>query len=383
MRRGAPVVVLGLVLALLLGSYILYSRRVVVELRRDASRSAQMYARVYGALNDPREEAGNEALLDLGMRIRELGVPLIVTDSAGEPTAQANLPFTAPTGDPRVRAYVATLDRQNPPVVTPGLGAVHYGDSELTTSLRFIPVFLTAVLVIIFVAGAYVLRIRSRVERERVWAGMARESAHQLATPLSSLSGWVELLRERSDDAVAASAVSHMDGDLERLERVAHRFERIGRPPRRDPVDVGELAQRMARYFQARVPTLAYRVTITATCGPGPLVVEGDVVLLEWALEALAKNALDALAGRGGRIAISADRLDDSKVRVRVSDDGPGVPREMRSRIFEAGFSTKDSGWGIGLSLAKRIVEENHHGKLVLATSDRGATFDVILRGCM
>ena len=83
------------------------------------------------------------------------------------------------------------------------------------------------------------------------------------------------------------------------------------------------------------------------------------------------------------RIAISADRLDDSKVRVRVSDDGPGVPREMRSRIFEAGFSTKDSGWGIGLSLAKRIVEENHHGKLVLATSDRGATFDVILRGCM
>jgi signal transduction histidine kinase len=381
MRRGAPVVGLGLVLALLLAAYILYSRRVVVELRRDASRSAQMYARVFRALADPREEAGNEALLDLSRHIRELGVPLIVTDTAGEPTATANLPFDASLDDPRVRAYVARLDRENPPVVAPGVGAVHYGDSELTTSLRFIPVFLTAVLVVIFVVGAYVLRIRSRAERERVWAGMARESAHQLATPLSSLSGWVELLREREDDPVAASAVAHMDGDLERLERVAHRFERIGRPPRRDPVDVGELAERIARYFQARVPTLAYRVTITASCGEGPLVVEGDAVLLEWALEALTKNALDALAGRGGRIAITAERLDPDRVRVRVADDGPGVPREMRSRIFEAGFSTKASGWGVGLSLAKRIIEENHKGKLVLAASDRGATFDVILQG--
>jgi signal transduction histidine kinase len=172
-----------------------------------------------------------------------------------------------------------------------------------------------------------------------------------------------------------------MDGDLERLERVAHRFERIGRPPRRDPVDVGELAERIAHYFQARVPTLAYRVTITASCGEGPLVVEGDAVLLEWALEALTKNALDALAGRGGHIAITAERLDPDRVRVRVADDGPGVPREMRSRVFEAGFSTKASGWGIGLSLAKRIIEENHTGKLVLAASDRGATFDVILQG--
>jgi signal transduction histidine kinase len=383
MRRGAPVVVLGLVLALLLGAYILYSRRVVVELRRDASRSAQMYAQVYRALNDPREEAGNEALLELSRHITDLGVPLIVTDTAGNPTMWANVPFTVPLDTPRVRAYVKQLDRENPPVITPGVNAVHYGDSELTTSLRFIPVFLTAVLVIIFVAGAYVLRVRSRAERERVWAGMARESAHQLATPLSSLSGWVELLRERSDDPVAASAVSHMDGDLDRLERVAHRFERIGRPPRRDPVDLGELAERMARYFQARVPTLAYRVTVTAECGEGPLVVDGDAVLLEWAIEALAKNALDALAGRGGRIAISAERLDPDRVRVRVADDGPGVPREMRSRIFEAGFSTKESGWGIGLSLAKRIIEENHPGKLVLALSDRGATFDVILPGCV
>ena len=210
---------------------------------------------------------------------------------------------------------------------------------------------------------------------------MARESAHQLATPLSSLSGWVELLHARADEPMTAAAISHMGGDLERLERVAHRFERIGRPPRRDPVDVGELAERVARYFQARVPTLAHRVTVTCSRPDKPLLVEGDEVLLEWALEALAKNALDALAGRGGELCIAAARIDSGRVRVRVADDGPGVPRELRKRIFEPGFSTKESGWGIGLSLAKRIIEENHRGRLMLTPSDRGATFDVILEG--
>jgi signal transduction histidine kinase len=381
MRRAAPVVVLGILILLLLGSYVVYTRGVVLQLRGDASHYARMYSRVFDALADPNPDAANAALFDLAANIRDLGVPVIVTDAAGRPTATANLPFEAPLSDPRVMEYVERLDRTNPPVVEPGIGTVHYGDSQLVTSLRFIPVLQAALLAIVFVAGVYVLRTRSRADRERVWAGMARESAHQLATPLSSISGWIELLRERAGDPVVASALSHMDVDLERLERVAHRFERIGRPPRRDPVDVGELAANTATYFQARVPTLAHRVEISVKRDDGPLVVEGDAVLLEWALESLAKNALDALAGRGGHLEISAERLEPEKVRVRVADDGPGIARELRSRIFEPGFSTKESGWGIGLSLAKRIVEENHRGKLVLSAADRGATFDVILEG--
>jgi signal transduction histidine kinase len=108
--------------------------------------------------------------------------------------------------------------------------------------------------------------------------------------------------------------------------------------------------------------------------------VNGDPVLLEWAVEVLAKNAVDALAGRGGRIRFSTAPLPDGGVRIRVADDGPGIPSGLRARVFEPGFSTKQSGWGIGLSLARRIVEENHRGKLVLAAGDSGATFDVILR---
>ena len=379
MRRGAPVVLVALGLVLLLGSYVVYTRRVITELRREARRTGTMFAHVYSALADPGDESGTAALLELSRLIREMGVPVVVTDPDGRPAAAANLPVDVPLDDPWVARYVARLDRINPPVVEPGIGTIHYGNPPLVAGLRIIPLLQAAALVGLVLAGMYALRTRARSERQRVWAGMARESAHQLATPLSSLSGWIELLEERAGDGMLASAVGHMRSDLERLERVAHRFERIGRPPRRERVDVGALVERVADYFRARVPTLANPVVIGASHDVGPLVIEGDAVLLEWALEALAKNAIDALAGRGGRLDLSATRLPTGEVRIRVSDDGPGVPREMRRRVFEPGFSTKQRGWGIGLSLARRIVHENHRGRLVLVPADQGATFDIIL----
>jgi signal transduction histidine kinase len=306
-----------------------------------------------------------------------------VTDVPGRPTWAINLPFeTASADDPRVRAHIAVLDRENPPIVEPGVGTIHFGDSRLVRSLRFIPALQALLVAFVFLAGVYVLRTRGRADRERVWAGMARESAHQLATPLSSLAGWIELLGDRAaSDPTSARALEYMRGDLERLERVAHRFERIGRPSKDAPVDVAEIAERVASYFQARVPTLAHTVEVKLVLGQGPLVVKGDAVLLEWALEAVTKNALDALAGHGGKVRITAERTADDEVRVRVADDGPGIPRELRARVFEPGFSTKESGWGIGLSLARRIVEEGHGGRLELAPSTEGATFDVILHG--
>ena len=170
-----------------------------------------------------------------------------------------------------------------------------------------------------------------------------------------------------------------MRGDLERLDRVAHRFERIGREPKLEPLDVAAIVEHVARYFRARVPTLANTIVVESSIAPDLPPVQGDPVLLEWAVEVLAKNAVDALAGRGGHIRLSAARRPETGITVAVSDDGPGVPPELRSRVFDPGFSTKQSGWGIGLSLAKRIVEENHGGKLVLANAEQGATFEIIL----
>ena len=369
----------ALTLVLLLAAYLVYTQYVVRQLRREARLTSVMFARVYAALADPREDVANSALLDLSRHIREMRVPVVVTDAAGRPTAHANLPFDAPVDDPRVRRYVAVLDRQNVPVVEPGVGTVHFGHTPLVSRLRWMPLAEVVVVLLVIGAGGYALRQRAGAERERVWAGMARESAHQLGTPLSSLSGWIELLRERDDDGHLTYALDHMQADYDRLERVAHRFERLGRPPRRDAVDVGEVVDRIASYFRARVPTRTNAVQIAHARPTEPVIVHGDPVLLEWALESLVRNAVDALAGRGGRILLAASRLADGRVRIRVSDDGPGVPRELRARVFEAGFTTKTSGWGIGLALTRRIVEEWHGGRLLLVPVERGATFDIIL----
>lgn len=378
MRRLAPVTLVTIGVLALLVWYVIYTRGVVRELRQEASRVGLMYARVYNGLSDPNPDGATAALLDLSRYIRESGVPMVLTDEQGNPTDTANLPFSSSLGSKEIRNYILELDRQNVPMVEPGVGTVHFGNTALVRGLILIPVLQSILIGMVLLAGAYALRTRGRADREQIWAGMARESAHQLGTPLSSISGWIELLRETEPEATTVAALDHMEADLERLKRVAHRFERIGRPPRQEAVDLGILVDRVAAYFRVRVPTLAQRVTVSSS-HHGDLVVQGDPVLLEWALESLTKNAIDALAGRDGKVEISAESLPEGRVRVRVSDDGPGVPREIRNQIFDPGFSTKEKGWGIGLSLARRIVRDSHGGELLLVPSERGATFDMVL----
>jgi signal transduction histidine kinase len=377
MRRAAPVVLL-LALGALLGWYVGYSRRVVQQLQREAGMESVMYARVWQALADTTERTAVTALSDLARHIRDRGVPIVLTDQRGGLTAIANVAVDTADAE-EVRALIASLDAQNPPVVIEGIGVVHFGNTLLVRGLRVIPLVQAGLIVLLVFAAFYAFWARARAERERTWAGMAREAAHQLGTPLTSLAGWVELLADRDGDQLTTSAVAHMHGDLERLERVAHRFERIGTPPREEPVDLSALVERVAAYFRVRAPKLARAVSVEFEPPRRPVAVRGDPVLLEWAIEALLKNAIDALAGRGGTVAVHVEALAAGGARVRVADDGPGIAREHRARVFDAGFSTKEHGWGIGLSLARRIVEDNHHGRLLLVPSDRGATFDVML----
>ena len=366
----------------LLAWYVGYTQHVVSQLRTAASSQARIYSRVYRALLDTSSTADPSALLfELAAQVRESGLPLVLTDSKGNVDDAANLPFDAPLSDLRMKAYVIELDRHNAPILEPGFGGVHYGDSPIVKGLRVIPILQAAGIGLLLAFGLYALVERGRAEREKVWAGMAREAAHQLGTPLSAIAGWLELLHDEASGPTATRAVEAMGQDLLRLERVSHRFERIGRPARTDQVDCTALVDRLVAYFAARAPTLAKRVSVTAEHPQGALVTHGDGVLLEWVLEVLIKNAIDALGGRDGNVVVSANGLPEGGVRIRVADDGPGVPRHLRKRIFDAGFSTKERGWGIGLSLARRIVAENHGGKLLLADVSRGAAFDVILHG--
>jgi signal transduction histidine kinase len=144
-------------------------------------------------------------------------------------------------------------------------------------------------------------------------------------------------------------------------------------------VDISALVNRVSDYFRARVPSLSHRVQIPVHVPGEQVSVQGDPVLLEWALEALVRNAIDALAGREGLVEITAQASPEGGVRIRVSDNGPGVIKEHRSLIFQAGFTTKERGWGVGLALTRRIVEENHRGRLVLVQGEQGATFDILL----
>ena len=213
---------------------------------------------------------------------------------------------------------------------------------------------------------------------------MARELAHQLGTPLSSLAGWLEVLRlapaERPGDLRDAEIAESIGEDLERLERISHRFELIGRDPELESLSVRQIVGDLERYLAARIPRLSRKgVELVVDIPSGLPRVMGNEVLLIWALENVVKNALDALAGRGGKITIYAREVGGKWVSLRIRDTGPGVDPEVRDKIFEPGVTSKSGGWGVGLSLSRRIVEGVHRGRIELLEGFEGTTFQIRL----
>ena len=372
LHRAGPGALIGL--ALVFGALSVgYAWGVARHLRQDARDMSRLFAQVFRGLSDPRPDASTDALLDLAAQIRDLGIPIIVTDAAGRVAALDNVPARLQTDSAAVRRFVARLDAINDPIVQPGVGTIHYGSVPIARRLSLLAGLQAGVLICLVALVVWAVRTRVTAARDRVWVAMARESAHQLGTPLMSLTGWIAYLRE-NPGAPGGELADHLQADAERLERVAKRFERIGRPPRHEPVALGAVAERVVRYFQERLPTLANPVKLTLqAAGPGPTVA-GDPVLVEWALEALVKNAIDALSGRGGRVEVHVESAG-GLARVSVRDDGPGVAPVVRSQLFEPGVSTKPGGWGMGLALARRIVEQQHGGRLVYHGGGPGTTF--------
>jgi len=342
------------------------------HLTEEARHASALYSRVFTGLGDSSETGATDALFGLASEIRRQGIPLVVTDQRGVPTDTANLPAPMAFDSPALRAFVAALDHDTPPLTEISGRTVHVGAPPVRARLRLL--LLLELATVAGLVGVAVLAHRAsvRAARDRVWVAMARESAHQLGTPLTSLAGWIDRLRDGADrrDEIAW----HLAGDYERLDRVARRFERIGQPPRRDAVDVAAVADAVAGYFRPRLPSLANRITLDFESDGSATGVQGDALLLEWAIEALVRNAVDALKGRGGAIRIAVGSEPDGVV-VTVADDGPGVPRELRHRLFTAGATSKAGGWGLGLALARRVVEEGHRGRLVLEPTEVGARF--------
>lgn len=372
-RRFAPAVALLLV-AVVAGLSFAASAIITRHFRDQALTASRIYATTYAGLANPSPSAADEALFELGSRITELGIPLVMTDSSGRVATSANLPFVAPEGDPRIVDYARELDAINPPIEIPPWGAVHFGPLPATGVLRTLALLQAITLIVMVAVAVVAYRSQTRARRDRLWVAMAREAAHQMGTPLTSLKGWIEQLR--GGGVPAPKLAEHLDADAERLQRVAQRFERIGNPARRDPVALGALAEKVAGYYRNRLPRHANAITVTVDAPRSGPVIAGDPVLLEWAFEALVKNAADALQGRGGTITLAAS-VEDGHAIVRISDDGPGVPREIRRTLFEPGVTTKRGGWGIGLALVRRVVEEGHGGILTLEPTTPGTTFQM------
>lgn len=372
-QRGLRSRTLQILLGLATALMVLFSWLVARHLRRDARQASISYAAVFRALADTSASAATEALLQQANAIKQEGIPLVITNSAGVATDTANLPRTMALDSPEMRAFVARLDRANEPIAEPGLGAIHYGSAPVRTQLRLVLALLVTSLLAVLVSLLLARRAEVRGSQDRAFVAMARESAHQLGTPLTSLAGWIEQLRSSADPATRELA-EHVAADYRRLDRVSRRFERIGQPPRTETVDVGALATAAASYFRPRLPRLANAVTMDVEVKSQAPLVRGDALLLEWALEALLKNAVDAMKGRSGTIRLTvAD--EPEHVVLAVEDEGPGLPPDLGDDVFEPGVTTKTGGWGLGLALTRRIIEDGHGGSVTIAPSATGARF--------
>jgi signal transduction histidine kinase len=341
------------------------------------------------ASQDPEAQRVFRSFLD------RMAFPIIVTDRRGVPWAARGTGVSIDaiefdvfsTADPRdpppgpiaqlIRmAYEMDLERSPIPMIHPDTGEtfgyVHYGSSPLVTQLRVMP------LIQIGIAGALVafayFGVRSVRESERrsIWVGMAKETAHQLGTPISSMMGWVDLIESETapEDQTRHETIREMRADLARLTQVARRFERIGSEPKLQPVDVNEVISEVAAYLRRRLPTRGRKVEIVEQLREVDAV-PADRELVAWTVENLMKNSIDAIlrSEHGGKVVVRTAPGNPDGVRILIEDDGPGIPEAIQNRIFEPGFTTKHRGWGLGLALARRIVEETHGGRIRLLRS--------------
>ncbi len=376
---------------------LLYSNHLISRVSEQAEASSHLFSRYMA--NVLFEVADDSSLAGLREVVRESDLPIIITVLDDRPILWSRIPVdertdedweTLMTMDPanppteRLRTVVRLFhefDRKNPPIPIRVVGAdagvpqgwVHYGPSPLQRELRYMPFVLLFIFLVFMAVAIQGLRYLKLSEQRSIWVGLAKETAHQLGTPLSAMLGWVQVIKDRAtekgyDDI--RSQIEEMEVDLARLNKVTERFSKIGATPERAPIDLETVLARTVEYFHRRLPSLKSKSKLSLACEPG-LFVLGNDELLEWVFENLIKNAVDALGDAGGSIDIRAARSGDF-VDVTVHDTGRGIPGTLRDQVFRPGFSTKRRGWGLGLALARRIVEEYHDGSIRLVESRPG-----------
>lgn len=361
-----------------------YSQRLLKKLEEETLFRSRLFASYIEALSSPESEMVLQNLLFEEV-ISKIDFPIVLTDSANNPQSLRNVPEkdTVPGELPE---FIAGLDRQHQPIPikvtvpltdsltgdtldfdTLTLNVLHYGLPQTWTMLRYFPLIQLSFFVLFVILGFVFIFASARREQERLWVALAREAAHQLGTPVSSLMGWNELIRSK----INKEAAQEMNADLERIKGILDRFARIGDKPRLEPHDIKPVIENTVEFMQHRAPS---RIEFTIKVKENVQLLM-DPTLISWTLENLIRNGIDAIGRKSGKISVEGSKLENGKdYEITVIDTGPGIQSKHTREVFRTGFSTKKHGWGIGLALSRRVIQRFHHGKLKVKSTKPGKT---------
>lgn len=376
--RQVKILLVVMAVVMSVGSLVI-SHFLVRDLKHEEQRKMEIWAEAMRSLNSADEYT--DLTLVLTVLNSNSTIPVVVLDREGEVQDYRNIPLREGSAEEQMRAvkrkaqsmmdagrvirvYLSSTDYME----------ICYADSLLLRRLAWWPYVQLGLVFVFVVVAIFALLSSKRAEQNKVWVGLSKETAHQLGTPISSLMAWQEMLRETYPDD---ELLPEMGKDVERLQRIAERFSKIGSLPELRPESLNEVLSAVTQYISRRASN---RVRLTCTVPQQPLIVPMCSSLFEWVVENLCKNAIDAMDGQGS-ITLTAG-TEGSLAVVEVADTGKGIPKNKFRTVFTPGFTTKKRGWGLGLSLAKRIVEEYHHGRIYVKNSEvgRGTTFRIELK---
>jgi len=389
-----------LVLAVLIaGGTLFYTQNLVVRLQEKERQIAELYARgIEYVANTSSPETDITFLFE--NILKPIDFPLINSDPKDRVIITdkydikdiRNIKYDTSLTKKQLQRYfenkIKEMDKIHKPIYITYkdsvlLQKIHYGDSDLINQLKYYPTLQLIIAGLFIIIGYIGFSNIKRSEQSNIWVGMAKETAHQFGTPISSLMGWLEMLKlSYKDNDKVLDIADEIDNDVQRLNKITYRFSKIGAKPELKEKIVYEEIKRVVDYFQRRLPQTGKSVELSLT-GDQIAGSELNSELFEWVIENLIKNALDAIENKKGEIKIAITPNRD-KIEIDVSDNGKGIEMKRRKDIFRPGYSTKRRGWGLGLSLSKRIIEVYHKGKIFVKTSSpgEGTTFKIILKRC-
>lgn len=386
-----------LIIAILLaGGTLFYTLDLVTKLQKKERQIVQLYAKGI-------EYVANTSASDMDITflfdniIKPIDFPLILTDPENNVDLNnnidvRNIEYDTTLSKDQLQEFfkqkIAKMDEDhNPILVTYAdsivLKKIHYGDSSLINQLKFYPYLQIGIAALFIIVGYVGFSNIKRSEQSNIWVGMAKETAHQFGTPISSLMGWLEMLKiNYKDPDKVLDVAEEIGNDVEKLNKITYRFSKIGAIPEIKPMVVFEEVKKVTDYYQRRIPQIGKGVELTAE-GDQQVCADLNSELFEWVIENLIKNSLDAIDHKNGKINVLVSSVKN-KVEIEVKDNGKGIDLKRRKDVFRPGYSTKRRGWGLGLSLSKRIIEVYHNGKIFVKSSvqGEGTTFKIVLKKC-